>query len=102
MSVAIGRSLASEDGLRRARGFPARLHEPLRRHRIRWRRPAHPDYLNLFNFIKGAFSASRALQGLVENETADTLSLASRVDIVVRPASFRSTRGSTCVGVMCD
>jgi hypothetical protein len=42
------------------------------------------------------------LSGLAENKTVDTLSLASRVDIVVRPASFRSTQGSTCVGVMCD
>ena len=57
---------------------------------------------NLFNFIVGIFEASRALRGLVENKTADTLCLRYGIDIVVRPASFRSTRGSTCVGVLCD
>jgi hypothetical protein len=57
---------------------------------------------NLFNFVTGIFEASRALRGLVENKTADTLCLKCHIDIVVRPASFRSTRGSTCVGVLCD
>lgn len=57
---------------------------------------------NLFNLIKGGFAASPALKGLVENETADTLRLSSRIDIVVRPASFRSTRGGTCIGVVTD
>jgi hypothetical protein len=57
---------------------------------------------NLFNFIVGIFEGSRALRGLVESKTADTLCLKCHIDIVVRPASFRSTRGSTCVGVLCD
>jgi hypothetical protein len=57
---------------------------------------------NLFNFVTGIFEASRALRGLVETKTADTLCLKCHIDIVVRPASFRSTRGSTCVGVLCD
>ena len=57
---------------------------------------------NLFNFIVGIFEESRALRGLVESKTADTLCLKCHIDIVVRPASFRSTRGSTCVGVLCD
>jgi hypothetical protein len=57
---------------------------------------------NLFNFIVGIFEGSRALRGLVESKTADTLCLRCHIDIVVRPASFRSTRGSTCVGVLCD
>ena len=57
---------------------------------------------NLFNFVAGIFETSRALRGLVENKTADTLCLKCHIDIVVRPASFRSTRGSTCVGVLCD
>jgi hypothetical protein len=43
-----------------------------------------------------------ALRGLVESKTADTLWLKCHIDIVVRPASFRSTRGSTCVGILCD
>jgi hypothetical protein len=57
---------------------------------------------NLFNFITGIFEESRALRGLVESKTADMLCLKCHIDIVVRPASFRSTRGSTCVGVLCD
>ncbi len=57
---------------------------------------------NLFNFVVGIFEASRALRGLVESKTADTLCLKCHIDIVVRPANFRSTRGSTCVGILCD
>jgi hypothetical protein len=48
------------------------------------------------------FEESRALRWLAESKTADTLCLKSHIDIVVRPASYRSTRGSTCVGVLCD
>jgi hypothetical protein len=55
-----------------------------------------------FNFVCGAFSASKALRGLVESRTADTLSLASGIDIIVRPASFRSTRGGTSIAIICD
>jgi hypothetical protein len=55
-----------------------------------------------FNFVTGAFGASKALRGLVETQTADTLCLASGVDIVVRPASFRSTRGGTSIAIVCD
>ena len=55
-----------------------------------------------FQFHYWHFQASRALRGLVESKTADTLCLKCHIDIVVRPASFRSTRGSTCVGVLCD
>jgi hypothetical protein len=57
---------------------------------------------NVFNFICGAIEASKALRGLIENKTADTLSLATNVDVVVRPASYRSVRGSTFVAVVCD
>jgi hypothetical protein len=57
---------------------------------------------NLFNLIAGVFAASTALCGLVINRTADTLSLQSKVDIVVRPANWRSTRGQTAVAVLCD
>jgi hypothetical protein len=38
---------------------------------------------NLFNFITGIFEASRALRGLVENKTADTLCLKCHISIVV-------------------
>jgi hypothetical protein len=42
------------------------------------------------------------LRGLVEGQNSDTLSLASGVDIVVRPASFRSARGVTTIACICD
>ena len=58
--------------------------------------------VNGFNFICGAFAASPALRGLVEGQNSDTLSLASGVDIVVRPASFRSARGATTIACICD
>jgi hypothetical protein len=57
---------------------------------------------NCFNFITGAIAASPLLRRLVEGQTSDTLMLASGVDIVVRPASFRSSRGSTMIGVIAD
>jgi hypothetical protein len=57
---------------------------------------------NVFNFISGAIGASPALRGLIVGCTADTLSLATNVEIVVRPASFRSIRGATFVAVICD
>jgi hypothetical protein len=42
-----------------------------------------------FNFIAGVFDASEALRGLVEAQSADTLRLASGIDIVVRPAKLQ-------------
>ena len=45
---------------------------------------------------------SPALRGLVSNCTASTLSLKSNIEISVRPASFRSSRGSTAIAVLCD
>ena len=55
-----------------------------------------------FAFISGAFRASPHLRDLVETETADTLSLSTGVDVSVRPASFRTIRGVSAVGAICD
>ncbi len=57
---------------------------------------------NSFNFICGVFAESKALRGLILNRGADTLSLRSGIDIVVKPASYRSVRGPTCIGCICD
>jgi hypothetical protein len=57
---------------------------------------------NAYNFVTGAIAASPALRSLIVGRTADTLSLSTGVDIVVRPASFRSIRGSTFVAAICD
>jgi hypothetical protein len=55
-----------------------------------------------FSFISGTFNTAPNLRELVENATGDTLSLATGVDIEVRPASFRTIRGVTAVGAVAD
>ena len=55
-----------------------------------------------FNFVSGIFSAAPNLKPLIENVTADTLSLSTGVDIQVRPASFRTIRGITAVAAIGD
>src|SRR5579863_7930270 len=55
-----------------------------------------------FNFVSGIFATSPNLKGLVESETSDTLGLITGVDIQVRPASFRTTRGITAVAAIGD
>jgi hypothetical protein len=55
-----------------------------------------------FNFVSGIFATAASLKGLLEKETNDTLSLASGVDITIRPASFRTIRGITAVGAIGD
>ena len=55
-----------------------------------------------FNFVAGIFSAAPNLKPLIENVTADTLSLSTGVDIQVRPASFRTIRGITAVAAIGD
>ena len=53
-------------------------------------------------YLSGIFAEVPALKRLVENETADTISLSTRVDIEVRPASFRTSRGGTCCAAIAD
>jgi len=53
-------------------------------------------------YLSGIFDNVAAFKELVENETADTISLSTRVDIEVRPASFRTARSGTCCAVICD
>jgi hypothetical protein len=55
-----------------------------------------------FSFVSGLFSASPNLRELVENATFDTLSLATGIDVEVRPANFRTVRGITAVGAVAD
>ena len=57
---------------------------------------------NAFGFICGSLESSPALRGLIQSKTSDTLSLATNVDVVVRPASYRSVRGATFVGICLD
>jgi hypothetical protein len=53
-------------------------------------------------YLDGVFSTVPTLKALVIGETADTISLGNGVDIECRPASFRTIRGMTAVGVIAD
>jgi len=53
-------------------------------------------------YVVGAFEQSTALKPLVENTVERTLSLKSKIDIVVRALSFRNLRGATNIGVIAD
>ncbi len=55
-----------------------------------------------FEFVVGIFEGSPALSALVESVTADTVSLKTRIDVVIRPASWRTIRGITAVAAICD
>lgn len=56
----------------------------------------------LFEYLDGIFSTVPMLKQLVENQTADTISLRNRIDLVCRPASFRTIRGVTAIAFVCD
>jgi hypothetical protein len=53
-------------------------------------------------YLGGIFTNFLAFKELVTNETSDTISLSTRVDIEVRPASFRTARSGTCAAAICD
>ncbi len=53
-------------------------------------------------YLTGIFATVPALGKLVEGETADTIFLKTRVDIEVRPASFRTARGGTSCAAIAD
>jgi hypothetical protein len=56
----------------------------------------------VLNYITGIVDASPVLAAMAENRTADMLSLINGVDIVVRAASWRSSRGQTCLACILD
>ncbi|MGA2637291.1 hypothetical protein [Methylocella sp.] len=53
-------------------------------------------------YLDGIFDGVPALKKLVTAQTAETISLATRVDIECRPASFRTIRGGTFVACIAD
>ncbi len=55
-----------------------------------------------FQYLDGIFSGVPALKQLVIGQTADTISLATRVDIECRPASFRTIRSGTACAIIAD
>jgi hypothetical protein len=54
------------------------------------------------NFVKGVFRDVPRFAALVDNITADTVSLKNRIDIQIRPASFRTIRGFSAVAVIAE
>jgi hypothetical protein len=62
-----------------------------------------------YNFIRGIFTDIPRFAALVEQLggrhggiTSDTISLKNRIDIQIRPASFRTIRGITAIGVIAE
>jgi hypothetical protein len=55
-----------------------------------------------FEYACSIFESKPVLGALIIGRTADTLSLKGRIDLEIRPASFRSLRGLTCVQVIAD
>jgi len=55
-----------------------------------------------FNFLKGIFTESKRFAALVDGITVDTISLKNRIDIQIRPASFRTIRGITAVAAIAE
>jgi hypothetical protein len=53
-------------------------------------------------YIRGIFDTVPGFREHVEGDTADGLRLNTGVDIEVRPASFRTSRGGTLVAALCD
>jgi len=56
----------------------------------------------VLDYVQAAFEATPLMRQLVENRTADTLSLKTNIDIEVRASSFRRLRGPTYVAVISD
>lgn len=57
---------------------------------------------SLLNITRGIFADNPRFAALVENITADAISLRNRVDLSIRPASYRSIRGITACGAIME
>jgi hypothetical protein len=55
-----------------------------------------------FSYAEAVFAGVPALVGEIINRTADTLSLRNRIDLEIRPASYRGLRGMTSVAIVAD
>jgi hypothetical protein len=53
-------------------------------------------------YVDGIFNSVPALRSMILSEGADTLSLNNGVDVVIRPASYRTARSMTAVAVIAD
>jgi hypothetical protein len=55
-----------------------------------------------YNFLKGIFTDIPRFAALVDGITGDTIALKNRIDIQIRPASFRTIRGITAIGAIAE
>jgi len=56
----------------------------------------------ILGYVEGILEASPYLRGLIQNRTQDTIELANRVNIEVRPCNHRTLRGPTYVCIVAD
>src|SRR6516165_9704399 len=56
----------------------------------------------ILNYVEGTLEASPYLRSLVKNRTQDTIELANRVSIEVRPCNFKTLRGPTYIAIVAD
>ncbi|MDB5593727.1 MAG: hypothetical protein JWM36_688 [Hyphomicrobiales bacterium] len=56
----------------------------------------------IYQYVDGIFSNVPALKRLVLEQTADTIKLATRVEIEVKAASFRTIRSGTMASILVD
>lgn len=56
----------------------------------------------MMQYLRGVFSDVPALRRLVIGQTADSISLSTRVTISCTPANWRSIRGGTAIAVVAD
>src|ERR1700730_14000683 len=55
-----------------------------------------------YNFVRGIFTDIPRFAALVRNMTGDCISLKNRIDIQIRPASFRTIRGITAIAAIAE
>ncbi len=55
-----------------------------------------------YNFVRGIYTDIPRFAALVRNMTGDCISLKNRIDIQIRPASFRTIRGITAIAAIAE
>lgn len=64
--------------------------------------PSERQAANVFRYAAAVLDASPALAELVVARTQETISLSCQTDLEVQPASWRRSRGGTCIAIVLD
>ena len=56
----------------------------------------------IFNYVSGILNDNPVFRNCVANETRERIELSNQIDIEIMTASFRTIRGRTVVGALCD